>query len=83
MSRIQVKAFFKFCKVRVTNQVVNTAENTAMIDVEPDKRYNPVCHSCKKHAQEIHSYKQRIIRERDIFGAKTFIRIIYRPEKRL
>ncbi len=78
MSKIHVKAFFKFCKVRVTNQIVNTAKNTVMIDVEPDKRYNPVCYRCKKHAQEIHSYKQRIIRERDILGAKTFIRIIYR-----
>ncbi len=78
MSKIQVKAFFKFCRVKVTNQTVDLVENTVMIDVVSDKRYNPICSNCKQHAQGIHSYKQRVIRERDILGAKTFVSINYR-----
>jgi len=48
MSKIQIKAFFKFCRVKIMEQVVDTFKKVVTIRVQPDERYNPVCHNCKR-----------------------------------
>lgn len=39
MSDINIKAFFKFSKVKAINQKVDIQSKTVSIKVEPDKRY--------------------------------------------
>ncbi len=55
MSKIELKAFFKFCRVRVMEQAVNIKSKLVFLKVKPDERYTPVCHNCKGHANSIHS----------------------------
>ncbi len=81
MSEIQVKVFFKFCKVKVLEQKVDEIKKTVTIKVKPDKRYNPMCYLCKRSTREIHSYNERTVRDLNIFEAKTFVRVIYRTVK--
>lgn len=81
MSKIQIKAFFKFCRVKIMEQVVDILEKTVKINVKPDERYNPVCHRCKRSIKEIHFYNERTVRDLNIFDAKTFIFVIYRTVK--
>lgn len=38
MSKIQIKAFFKFCRVKIMEQVVDILEKTVKINVKPDER---------------------------------------------
>jgi transposase len=78
MSKIQIKAFFKFCRVKVMEQVVDTFKKIVTIRIQPDKRYNPVCHNCKRGIKEIHSYNERPVRDLNIFDAKTVIFVLYR-----
>lgn len=81
MSKIQIKAFFKFCRVKIMEQVVDTLKKVVTIRVQPDERYNPVCHNCKRSVKEIHSYNERPVRDLNIFDAKTFLFVIYRTVK--
>lgn len=78
MSYINIKAFFKFSKVKVINQNVDIQSKAVSIKVEPDKRYTPVCHRCNNPSDSIHSYHERIVRDLNIFDAKTFIQYSYR-----
>ena len=80
MSKIQVKPFFKFCRVTVLQQTVieDKDKKTVKIKVKPDERYTPLCHKCKKGTKRIHSYNKRTIRDLNIFDARTFISVIYR-----
>lgn len=81
MSKIQIKAFFKFCRVKIMEQVVDTFKKVVTIRVQPDERYNPVCHNCKRGVKEIHSYNERPVRDLNIFDAKTFLFVVYRTVK--
>jgi len=81
MSKIQIKAFFQFCRVRVMEQVVDTLKKIVTIRIQPDKRYNPVCHNCKRSIKEIHSYNERPVRDLNIFDAKTVLFVLYRTVK--
>ena len=78
MSKIQINAFFRFCRVKITAQRFNMESNLVFIETEPDKRYNPICHNCGSVAMKIHSYNKRMVRDLSIFKAKTSIRYTYR-----
>lgn len=78
MPNIQVKPFFKFCRVTVLEQTVDKDIKTVKIKVKPDDRYTPVCHVCKTGTKNIHSYNNRTIRDLNIFKAKSFISVFYR-----
>jgi len=78
MPSINIKAFFKFCRVKVAKQVVETAGKVVKVTVKPDKRYKPVCHKCNRAVDKIHSYRERTVRDLNIFDAKTYIKVGYR-----
>lgn len=81
MSKIQIKAFFKFCRVKVTEQVADIMNKVVTAKVQPDNRYDPICHGCKQRIKDIHSYNRRRIRDLNIFDAKTFLVVTYRTLK--
>lgn len=78
MSDINIKAFFKFSKVKVLKQSFNVQSKTVSLKVEPQKRYVPHCHVCNRPSHSIHSYHERTVRDLNIFEAKTFIQYSYR-----
>ena len=81
MSNIQINAFFKFCRVKVMEQVVDTIRKIVTIRIQPDKRYTPICCNCKRGIKEIHSHNRRAVRDLNILDAKTFIFVTYRTLK--
>ncbi len=78
MPKIQVTPFFRFCRVKVVKQEVDTTQNFVTITVRPDERYIPVCHTCRRKVKQIHSYHCRMIRDLNVFDAKSFISVAYR-----
>jgi len=78
MSGIKLNAFFEFCRVRVTHQFFDSRSQEVRVTVEPNRRYRPICHICKRPAQGVHSYHRRMIRDMNVFEAKTWIRYSYR-----
>jgi len=57
---------------------MDTLEKTVKVKVIPEKRYKPQCHKCNSPVERIHSYRERTVRDLNIFDAKSFIRIVYR-----
>lgn len=78
MSNINIKAFFKFCRVKVVEQTVNIESKTVSLKVEPDERHTPVCHICNSPSNSIHSYNNRTVRDMNVLDARTFINYSYR-----
>ena len=78
MPKIQVTPFFRFCRVKVVKQEVDTIQNMVTIVVKPDERYIPICHKCQRKITQIHSYHKRRIRDLNVFDSKSFISVAYR-----
>lgn len=78
MSNIRINAFFKFSKVKTINQTLDIQSKTVSIKTEPDERYKPRCYKCNNISNKVHSYHDRVIRDMNIFDAKTYITYSYR-----
>jgi hypothetical protein len=66
MSKVQVNAFFEFCRVKITSQRFHMESNLVFIEAESDKRYNPICHNYGFTAKKIPSYSKRMVRNLNI-----------------
>jgi transposase len=67
-------------RVKITKQTVHFKENPgAIIKIEPDKRYLPLCHACGGISNTIHSKgHRRFVRDLNITEAKIWLDIEYR-----
>jgi transposase len=80
MSKHSITEYFPFTRVKITKQHVNLKENPhAIIQMEPDKRYHPLCHVCGSTSNTIHSKNhRRFIRDLNMTEAKVFLQVEYR-----
>ncbi|HCU21754.1 MAG TPA: hypothetical protein DF698_02455 [Candidatus Atribacteria bacterium] len=81
MSQIQLNAFFDFCRVKVMKQSYDQEKKLVTMTINPDKRYDPVCHHCQQRGAKIHSYHERMVRDLNCFDAQTVLWIGYRTVK--
>jgi len=79
MSDLSISRYFPFRRVKITGQSVWAEEKLAMIKVEPDQRFTPICHLCGAPARRVHSRDTRAIR--DLSLALVVIRLICRYRK--
>jgi hypothetical protein len=63
MSGISISTYFSFRRIIITKQAVEVTGTKAVLDVEPDKRFQPVSHLCWKNACSVHSWTQRSVRD--------------------
>ena len=78
MSTLSIAAYFPFRRIKILNQTVTDDATEAHIQVEPDKRFRPICHGCGQRASGIHSWTQRKIRDLSFATAQTWITCRYR-----
>jgi transposase len=78
MSTLSIAAYFPFGRVRIAAQSVGAKADLAMIDVVPDKRFRPVCHSCGRPAGPAHQWETRAIRDLNFASARVVLRCKYR-----
>ncbi|MBW1741670.1 MAG: transposase family protein [Deltaproteobacteria bacterium] len=50
----------------------------AHIQVQPDKRFQPVCHGCGQRASGVHSWPRRKVRDLNLATARLWITCQYR-----
>jgi len=81
MSQINLKSFFNFCRVKVTKQSFDQEKKLVTMTINPDKRYDPVCHHCQQRGAKIHSYHERMVRDLNCFDAQTVLWVGYRTVK--
>lgn len=63
MSGPSVSAYFPWCRVKLAYQDVICESRSALIRVEPDRRYRPVCHACRRPARTVHSHTRKFVRD--------------------
>jgi len=78
MSRLSVSSYFPWCRVKVTRQNVNLEPRSALVHVEPDRRYRPLCHACGNPARTVHSNQRKFIRDLDFGDCVMTLQVEYR-----
>jgi transposase len=78
MSGISISPYFPFRRIKITKQAVDPSATKAVIDVGPDQRFQPVCHSCGKKAPSVHSWTQRSVRDLNLARTQVWLRCDYR-----
>ena len=78
MSSLSIAAYFPFRRVRISGQNVAPQGDLSVIDVEPDKRFHPICHACGRPAGRVQQREVRSIRDLDFASARVHLRCTYR-----
>ena len=87
MSSLSIRPYLPFCRVRVVRQSVSADEPTAVVHVEPDRRFAPVCHACGATASRVHSWDVRPLRDLNLGAHRVWVycrrRKVYCPACRV
>jgi transposase len=80
MSGLSITRYFPFARMKVTKQNIHHQEtSSALIYIEPDMRYKPLCHKCASKAATVHSKNHiRLIRDLNMANAQVFLQVNYR-----
>jgi transposase len=78
MSVLSIAPYFPFRRIKIIDQTVTPEATGAHIQVEPDKRFQPICQGCGQRACGVHSWTQRKIRDLSFATARTWITCRYR-----
>jgi transposase len=64
--------------MKATAQNVNVQPRSALVQIEPDERYRPICHACRQPARTVHSSARRFIRDLSFADYWMMLRVEYR-----
>ena len=78
MSSLSIALYFPFSRVKVCRQSVSIQDGAAFIDIEPDRRFAPICHECGARAGPVHSHEVRVVRDLDFPSVHVWLRLSYR-----
>jgi len=78
MSTLSIAYYFNYHRMKVTKQTVTDDGKMTYIEIEPDQRFNPVCHVCKGTNTAIHCWESRDIRDLPLAEAETWLKYTYR-----
>lgn len=78
MSIPSIAPYFPFRRIKIVDQTVTPEATGAHIQMEPDRRFQPICQRCGERASGTHSWTQRKIRDLNFATARTWITCRYR-----
>ena len=78
MSVLTIAPYFPFRRIKIVGQTVTAEATAAHIQVEPDRRFQPICQRCGERASGTHSWTQRKIRDLNFATARIWITCWYR-----
>lgn len=78
MSVPTIASYFPFRRIKIINQNVTAEADVAHIQVQPDKRFAPVCHGCGFTAAAVHSWTRRRVRDLNMAAAQVWLDCQYR-----
>ncbi|MBW1741666.1 MAG: transposase [Deltaproteobacteria bacterium] len=78
MSVLSIAPYFPFRRIKIVKQTVLPNTSEARIQVEPDKRFQPVCHFCGQKAAAVHSWTQRNVRDLNMTATRVWLICRYR-----
>lgn len=80
MSGPSVAAYFPFTRMKMVHQNVHLDAEpaTALITLEPDRRFRPVCRVCQARGTVHSKGLRRIVRDLNLGSAQTLLQVEYR-----
>jgi len=78
VSSLSVTDYFRWRRVKVVYQNVNSEPASALIRIEPDRRFRAACHACGGPARTVHSKGRKFVRDLDFGGHEMTFQIEYR-----
>ncbi|KKL25851.1 hypothetical protein LCGC14_2401150 [marine sediment metagenome] len=78
MSGHSIAPYFPWCRVKPTYQNVIPESRSALVRLEPDQRFRPLCHDCGEPARTIHSETRKFVRDLRFGGYSMMLQVEYR-----
>lgn len=78
MSGLSIAPYFPFRRIKITNQCHISEANVTFLQMQPDKRFQPICQECGRIASGVHSWTQRKIRDLNLAAARIWVTCLYR-----
>ncbi|MBW1700915.1 MAG: transposase [Deltaproteobacteria bacterium] len=78
MSAISIAPYFPFRRIKIIKQSVTPEATGAQIWMQPDKRFQPICHGCGQRASGVHSWTRRKFRDLNLATARLWMTCKYR-----
>ncbi len=78
MSSPSIGPFFPWRRVRTTYVNVSEESKSAIVVLEPDRRFRPVCHACNTPGGAIHAHTRRFIRDLAFGGFSMLLQVEHR-----
>jgi transposase len=78
VSGLSVAAYFRWSRIKVVYQSVVSQHPSALIRIEPDRRFRPLCHVCRGPARTVHSPTRKIVRDLDFGGHRMWLQVEHR-----
>lgn len=75
---LSIAAYFPWSRVRVAYQSVIPEGRTALVRLEPDKRFHPCCHQCGQVARTVHANTRKFVRDLDFGGFSMLLQVEHR-----
>jgi len=64
--------------VKIVQQSVHSDPPSALIRIEPDRRFRPACHACGGPARTVHSNTRKFVRDLDFGGHRMLLQVEHR-----
>ena len=78
MSGRSIAAYFPWCRMKVAYHNMAQGSQQALVRLEPDLRFRPLCHGCGQTARRIHSRTRKFVRDLDFGGQRMLLHIEHR-----
>jgi len=78
MSVPTIAPYFPFRRIKIVNQEVSEDASKARIQIQPNKRFQPICHCCGQTASGVHSWTERKVRDLNLAATSVWINCHYR-----
>lgn len=78
MSACSIAAYFPWRRVKVCYHNVVQTSRAALIKLEPDERFRPLCHACGQPARTVHSHTRKFVRDLPFGGYEMLLQVEHR-----
>ncbi len=78
MPKLSISAYFPWSRVKVAYHNVTQGTQQAIVRLEPDLRFRPLCYACGQPGRTVHSHGRKIVRDLPFGGYDMFLQIEYR-----
>ena len=78
MSVPTIATYLPFRRIKIVNQEVAEDASKARIQIQPDKRFQPIYLCCGQTASGVHSWTERKVRDLNLAATSVWINCHYR-----